>query len=384
VMTLSAIVLGAAAVTFAVGLSSSLKLVVNGLSHDATEQVQVQLPEAAGGPIHFSVRPGGPAGGPGGGPGTAGTKQPSPAVAERTVTAALTSQPGTLHYVGVANDTVTVTGLAQQVEVEAFKGDSAWTGYSMVSGHWFTGPGQVDVASHFLTVTGKSVGDSVTFAVGGKQVTAKIVGQIFETRNDGLYMVTDWPTLSHADHSLAAGQYYVQLRPGTSVSSYVQSLTDKLPLPNYFVMANDRTSDVIDLMISLIGLLTLMLAIAAALGVLNTIVLNTRERVHDLGVFKAIGMTPGQTIAMVICWVAGTGLVASVIAVPLGMALHGYVLPAMAHSVDLGLPAAFLDVYHGGELVLLALAGVAIAVLGALLPAGWAAATRTGAALRAE
>ena len=53
-----------------------------------------------------------------------------------------------------------------------------------------------------LTATGKSVGDSVTFGVGGKLVTAKIVGQIFETRNDGLYMVTDWPTLSHADHSL--------------------------------------------------------------------------------------------------------------------------------------------------------------------------------------
>jgi putative ABC transport system permease protein len=384
VMTLSAIVLGAAAVTFAVGLSSSLKLVVNGLSHASAEQVMVQVP-VAGGPIHFAIRKGGPGGpgGPGGGTGSV-PKPPSAAVAERTVTAALRAEPGTLHYTAETQDTVTVTGLAQQVEVAAFSGDSRWTGYAMISGHWFTGPGQVDVASHFLTVTGKSVGDSVTFLVGSKQVTAKIVGQIFETRNFGLYMVTDWPTLSGADHSLAATQYDVQLRPHTSVSGYVQALSDKLTPPDYFVMANDRTSDVIDLMISLIGLLTLMLAIAAGLGVLNTIVLNTRERVHDLGVFKAIGMTPRQTIAMVICWVAGTGLVASVIAVPLGMALHGYVLPAMAHSVDLGLPAAFLDVYHGGELVLLALAGVAIAVLGALLPAGWAAATRTGAALRAE
>ena len=57
----------------------------------------------------------------------------------------------------------------------------------------------------------------------------------------------------------------------------------------------------------LIGTLTLMLAMVAGLGVLNTIVLSTRERVHDLGVFKAVGMTPRQTIAMVVCWVAGTG-----------------------------------------------------------------------------
>jgi len=33
---------------------------------------------------------------------------------------------------------------------------------------------------------------------------------------------------------------------------------------------------------------------------------------------------------------------------------------------------------------LLALAGLAIAVIGALAPAGWAAGTRTAAALRAE
>ena len=64
--------------------------------------------------------------------------------------------------------------------------------------------------------------------------------------------------------------------------------------------------------------------------------------------------------------------------------MHGYVLPAMAHAVDLGLPASFLNVYKPGELPCLALAGIAIAVAGALLPASWAAATKTGAALHAE
>ncbi len=137
-------------------------------------------------------------------------------------------------------------------------------------------------------------------------------------------------------------------------------------------------------MISLIGTLTLLLIIVAGLGVLNTVVLHTTERSRDLGVFKAVGMTPRQTIAMVVCWVAGTGLVASVIAVPLGIVLHGYVLPAMARSVDLGLPASFLNVYHAGELVLLGLTGIAIAVASALLPASWAAAIRTSAALHAE
>ena len=56
----------------------------------------------------------------------------------------------------------------------------------------------------------------------------------------------------------------------------------------------------------------------------------------------------------------------------------------MASSANLGLPASYLDVYHGAEVAGLALAGMVIAVAGALLPAGWAARMRTASALRAE
>jgi len=127
-----------------------------------------------------------------------------------------------------------------------------------------------------------------------------------------------------------------------------------------------------------------VIAVAAGLGVLNTAVLQTRERVHDLGVFKALGMTPRQTIVMVISTVAGTGLAAGLIAVPAGIALHESVLPIMGHAVHTGLPAAVLHVYQAPELILLALSGLAIAVAGALAPASWAAGTSTAAALRTE
>jgi putative ABC transport system permease protein len=137
-------------------------------------------------------------------------------------------------------------------------------------------------------------------------------------------------------------------------------------------------------LIGLIGTLVLLLASLAGLGVLNTVVLQTRERVHDLGIFKSVGMTPRQTVAMVVCWVAGTGLLAGVVAVPAGVALHRYVLPVMARAAGTGLPASYLNVYRPAELILLALAGIMIAAAGAMLPAGWAARTRTASALRAE
>ena len=75
---------------------------------------------------------------------------------------------------------------------------------------------------------------------------------------------------------------------------------------------------------------------------------------------------------------------AGLIAIPVGIAVHQYVLPVMAHAAQTDAPASVLNVYHPAELVLLALSGLVIAVVGALLPAGWAARTRTASALRAE
>ncbi|MGW3917807.1 FtsX-like permease family protein [Streptomyces sp. NPDC005070] len=127
-----------------------------------------------------------------------------------------------------------------------------------------------------------------------------------------------------------------------------------------------------------------MLVSVAGLGVLNSVVLDTRERVHDLGVCKALGMSPRQTVSLVLASVAGIGVVGGLIGVPAGFALHDYVLPVMGEAAGTGLPPSVLDVYDGTQLVLLGLAGVLVAVIGAMAPAGWAAKVRTATALRTE
>ncbi|MFB7333112.1 hypothetical protein ACFC00_15840 [Streptomyces adustus] len=66
------------------------------------------------------------------------------------------------------------------------------------------------------------------------------------------------------------------------------------------------------------------------------------------------------------------------------MLVHGRVLPAMGESAGLRLPGSVLAVYHAAELLPLALGGLLIAALGALLPAGWAARAQTATALRTE
>jgi putative ABC transport system permease protein len=368
-VTLVAVLAGAVAVTFAIGLAASLSMVFAGLNHSAAEPVQIPL--------------GGVSSSPGGGTRitiSAGA-QPSRTVQEHTVQAALDAQPGTAHYTAEADAQISLLGLSEPVSLVGFTGNASWTGYAMISGHWYDGPRQVDVNTAFLTETGSAVGDTYTLISGDRRTTVTIAGEVFDPQGGTPEMFGARSTLAPVDPQLEPDQYDVALEPGTSLSAYVNALGRRISDP---VVANTPDSFSYGIIIGLITTMTLLLAAVAALGVLNTVVLQTRERVHDLGVFKAVGMTPRQTIAMVVCSASGVGLLAGVIAVPIGVGLHSYVLPIMGNAAQTGVPAAFLDVYHPAELVLLALAGLAIAVIGALAPAGWAAGTRTASALRAE
>jgi putative ABC transport system permease protein len=108
---------------------------------------------------------------------------------------------------------------------------------------------------------------------------------------------------------------------------------------------NHDPDEMVIIINSLTGLLSLMLMVVAGLGVMNTVVLETRERVHDLGVHKALGMTPRQTTAMVIASVVVTGLVGGTVGTAVGVLLQRAVITEMASSVGFRLPDSVLDVY---------------------------------------
>jgi putative ABC transport system permease protein len=375
-ITLVAILFGGIAVTFGAGLGASLNRVYNDLSHSAAEPVQVFIPGTPGQNRGDGAVKSAP--GPGPAPAT-----PSLAAQQQTVTAALRAQPGTLRYVAESDDQLSIIGLSDHTNLIGFGGDASWTGYALISGHWYQGANQVDVNTAFLTATGLKVGDSDTIGSGNRHVTVRIAGEIFDPAGGNPELVGSQSTLAAIDPGLSPDQYDVALTPGTDAESYAAALGTKLTQP-YQVSVNGSSSSQFFVIIGLVATLTLLLVAVAGLGVLNTVVLQTRERVHDLGVFKAIGMTPRQTIAVVVCSVAGIGLAAGLIGIPAGIALHNFVLPVMGHAAQTDVPPSVLDVYQPWALVLLALSGLVIAVGGALGPAGWAARTRTAFALRAE
>lgn len=73
---------------------------------------------------------------------------------------------------------------------------------------------------------------------------------------------------------------------------------------------------------------------------------------------------------MIVCSVAAVGLLAGIAAVPAGAYLHHRLVPVMVRAANSGTPPSLLSVYQPWEVILLALAGLVIAGVGALGPAG--------------
>ncbi|MCU7726849.1 FtsX-like permease family protein [Actinoplanes sp. KI2] len=333
--------IGTAAVTFAIGLAISLRQV----------QAADQKPDTSA-DVLVAPDPGG-----------------------TDPRAVLAAAPGTGQFYGRGPADIAVDGLREPARGTVTSGDARWAGYEMLDGRWYTAPGEAVVSTGFLTATGKHLGDTVTGAGHGPLT---LVGEVFDgSANNHLY--TDVASIPGQKPIL---EWYVKLRPGTDRTAYLEALLSK-----HVVAEATRTEGLDGTLIvldSLTALLTALLVSVAGLGVLNAVVLDSRDRVHDIGVHKSVGMTPKQTAAMVVASVGIPGLIGGLAGVPAGLLLHRWALPAMAHGAGIRLPRTTVDVFAPGLLAVLALAGLVLAAAGALLPAGWAARTRTAVALRTE
>ncbi|MGE6736896.1 FtsX-like permease family protein [Streptomyces sp. NPDC059900] len=368
---LLAVAFGTVAATFAVGLTASLGAVGDASDPEERAAVTVFAGRPTAGPAASPSKPGTPAAG-------AEPRTADPA----KVRAAVDAQAGTASYYGLAQTEAVVGGISGRVQTSLYDGDTTSGRYEMIAGHWISGAGQVVVSTRFLEHTGAGIGDTVRVTVKAQTRTLRIVGEAFDTSDDGLHLHAGLASFPGVEPQT----FLVEVEPGVSPAAYAGKLAAALEPLGGDAMANSPSEQegMILLLNTMAVLLTLLLVSVAGLGVLNSVVLDTRERVHDLGVCKALGMSPRQTVGLVLASVAGIGVIGGLVGVPAGFALHGFVLPVMGRAAGTGLPPSVLDVYEPSHLVLLGLAGVVIALLGALLPAGWAARARTATALRTE
>ena len=312
---------------------------------------------------------------------------------DQKVMATLAAQPETALVVAMAGGKVVVPGVADPVEVNAYRGDSARLGIPVSRGRWFGGPGEVVATRAVLEEAHLKVGDSFQGLIGGKAVQLRIVGQVFSFNNSAaLLRPTDLGRELEMDLSTQAQgapdsqpiRYSVKLKPGSDADAYARRV--QATEPDFLDASAFRppTVSFIGFLNSVMLLLATVLALIAMAGVFNTMLLNTRERARDTAVLKALGMTPAQVLAMVAAGAVVLGIGGGLLGLPAGVGVYRAMMQAAETGFGLHMPESVFTVFSAPGLLLLALAGVAVALLGSLLPARWAARTRVADVLHSE
>jgi putative ABC transport system permease protein len=364
-LTLAAVVLGVTTVTLAIGVTMSVNAYQSAVRPSHPDRVELLAGVPAGMPVNSE------------GPVSSHT----PTLSDAEDEALLGSLPGAVDVAAVSGREVHVVGGKQSASVEFYRGDTADLGPQVLKGQWPDGAGQVAVPSRFLNQRGLALGETITLELAGQHTQVRIVGVTLTNNADTIF--ADWATLMLLAPDTRADSYQVDLEPGTDHQAFFDAVTDGDPgleaLP-----PRDGTSSQAVVLISSATVLTLVLGVVAALGVFNTVVLNARERRRDLGMLKSIGMTPRQVTVMMVTSMGALGVVGGLVGLPLGVFAHQVIAPAMMRAAQADVLDVVVDVYRAPLLVLLALAGIGIAVLGAVIPARAAARTTIAEVLHNE
>lgn len=311
-----------------------------------------------------------------------------PAIEPAEVSAAIAGQPGTGRFVSVGSTEVAVRGLGV-VPFVGYDGDSGWIGYELIHGRWLAGPGEAVAPTSVFTRTGLRLGDAVEVARDGRTVTVRLVGEIFDAANewpDHLVIRGAWPDVVQVDSTARLSSWEVAPKEGVSPGEYTSSLESATGRQIAADTVDDSSSDEEFLLfLSVVTFMGIVLTAIALGGVFNTVLLETRQRTREMAVLKALGLTPRQVVAMVVSSVVPAGIAAGLLGVPLGIVFQRVVLAYMGETAaKTAIPESAFDVLAPAVFVALALVGLAIAAVGAYLPAQQAARAPIAPVLQAE
>jgi putative ABC transport system permease protein len=266
------------------------------------------------------------------------------------------------------------------------RGSSSADGYLLSQGRWFSGPGEAVAGQAFAQEAHLQVGDSFTATVNNHTLHLRLVGIYFDTNNFGRVLRFDWSSYLEAIPNAQPDVYWITLHPGADFQAYAQRVSASAPDFLGVQARSPGTPPLIATLNMVIDVLVFVLVVIAIAGVFNTVLLNTRERTQDIATLKALGMSPGQVVGMVVSSACVLGLLGGALGIPLGIWLHHALLDLTTSAVGDQLPASFYqgDFSNVAVLPLLALGGIVAALLGAALPARVAARHSVVEVLRAE
>jgi putative ABC transport system permease protein len=263
----------------------------------------------------------------------------------------------------------------------AVAGDVDAFAVPMIEGERFAAPGEAILGYGLARERGLSPGDRFTVEVAGAPVGLEVTGIYREMSNLGKILMTSAETIRAVDPDLAPDAFLIALDDGVDPAVVSAGLSDASGGVLDARPAVSFADPVTGTLPAVMGVLVLVLAGIALLGVFNSVWIGVQERARELGLLKAVGMRGRQIVGSVLTGAALMGLAGFAVGTPAGLAATRALLNGLGHNLGFGPLPTHAD---PAQIALALPILVGVALLGAAIPARRAARLPVAEALRTE
>ncbi len=216
---------------------------------------------------------------------------------------------------------------------------------------------------------GLAVGSEIVLAIGGERVVRLEVAGIAEHTLPGRVgeaILVGWPTATADLGVVGAEVFAIRYEPGRAASARPEleaaatlAALESNPLEGVAGAVDAALGRVF----GLFDALAIVAVLVAALGIVNTLTMNVLERVRELGVLRAAGMTTSQVRRTVVVEAGILGVVGTILGILAGLAAGALVVLLSGSRIALGAGLPW------GSIALAAVLGIGLSMLAAWYPA---------------
>jgi putative ABC transport system permease protein len=229
--------------------------------------------------------------------------------------------------------------------------------------------GSVIVPRSLRAETDIHVGDTLTFATGPEPTKLRVVGVVSHSipGDSQEAILVGWADATAAFGVAGADFYAVRYDTGMEESSQpaVHALARSYALePADLERIRGTVGDALDRFFRLLDAMALIAVVVAGLGMVNTLSMSVLERVREIGVLRATGMSSRQVWGMVVVEAGLLGIASALVGALVGLVVGGLLIAWSAGGLAGGFDPPWLSI------LLAVLFGVLISIAAAVYPAG--------------
>jgi putative ABC transport system permease protein len=231
--------------------------------------------------------------------------------------------------------------------------------------------GSVIVPRSLADQVGIHLGDTLTFATGPTPTRLRVVGIVAHSIPAGAQeaILMGWSDALGQFGATGADFYAVRYAPGQQAASrdaLDAAATQYALEPNDVSRVQGTVGDALDRIFRLLDALALIAVLVAGLGMANTYSMSVLERVREIGVLRATGMTSRQVWGMVVVEAGLLGIFGAIVGAVVGL-IVGALLVAWSSA---GFGLVFEPPW--ASIALAVVFGVLVSIAASIYPAGLA------------